>query len=602
MKTPSSLPVAAVLLLALAPGVARAAEYYVDNAAAGASDDNPGTESEPWVHCPGLDGWTGSAGLEAGDVVYFSSAGVWSAGGVPSVLEPAGGVVFDGNSWGTGTRAVLRATGEMGRGVVTFREDHPTLPTVVRGFEVDGNDQLAAGVVFDWGYAPAELLGAAKRVEDCVIHDFYSRAAEGSWKYGVVVSAWGGETIANVEVLDCVVYHTPRTGIVNYVGNDVTTNMSVNVVVRGCEVYGTGEDPDSDGHGIALKNHVVDALVEYNYLHDTAGGGVDLTNNSEPGFMGPENAVVRYNIITHTGGRNSGAGVRFSDAGDRSADVYGNLMAENGNSGVSISWQVAGAMSVRIFNNTLVGNCALAGYREIYVQENDATVSALEIVNNLIVTLPTIAAIIDEDGVITAHSNNVYFRPGGGDLVETGADTYTADTVSSWEPTALTADPLLADSSQIPTGFVGEVGVDIRPDTEGLAPAEGSPAIDAGAVLDPRYAGSINGMTRPLGAGWDIGAYEMGMAQPCSSLGGTCCEAGQTCEGGAMSGSTDCGAFCCVGGTCATPEEPGEDAAPDPGADAPADLAVETGEPAADGSEDGTGGDTGGEGCGCGIV
>jgi len=44
--------------------------------------------------------------------------------------------------------------------------------------------------------------------------------------------------------------------------------------------------------------------------------------------------------------------------------------------------------------------------------------------------------------------------------------------------------------------------------------------------------------------------------QSCSDLGGTCCEAGQICEGGSFRSSSDCGQLCCVGGTCANKPQP----------------------------------------------
>ena len=40
---------------------------------------------------------------------------------------------------------------------------------------MDANQQVANRVVFDNGYALADLVGAVKRVEDCVVHDVYSR-------------------------------------------------------------------------------------------------------------------------------------------------------------------------------------------------------------------------------------------------------------------------------------------------------------------------------------------------------------------------------------------------------------------------------------------
>ncbi|MFH1316477.1 MAG: hypothetical protein ABII01_03100 [Candidatus Woesearchaeota archaeon] len=45
----------------------------------------------------------------------------------------------------------------------------------------------------------------------------------------------------------------------------------------------------------------------------------------------------------------------------------------------------------------------------------------------------------------------------------------------------------------------------------------------------------------------------MDVSQNCSELGGTCCSAGQTCQGGNFNISLDCGS-CCVEGICQTPQ------------------------------------------------
>jgi hypothetical protein len=79
-----------------------------------------------------------------------------------------------------------------------------------------------------------------------------------------------------------------------------------------------------------------------------------------------------------------------------------------------------------------------------------------------------------------------------------------------WEPAGLTADPELENSSRLPTGFTGTVGVDIEPDSDGLSITCGSPARNGGVDLGAAYSGSVNSVSRPYGAGWDIGAYEHG--------------------------------------------------------------------------------------------
>jgi hypothetical protein len=70
---------------------------------------------------------------------------------------------------------------------------------------------------------------------------------------------------------------------------------------------------------------------------------------------------------------------------------------------------------------------------------------------------------------------------------------------------------MFRDTSMLPSGFTGEYGSDLRPNTEGLSIGDGSPATDSGAALVGPYDGSANSVLRPSGGGWDRGAYELSM-------------------------------------------------------------------------------------------
>jgi hypothetical protein len=135
----------------------------------------------------------------------------------------------------------------------------------------------------------------------------------------------------------------------------------------------------------------------------------------------------------------------------------------------------------------------------------------LEVKNNVFFTGPQSRALLDDDGVITSHSNNLYFRPGGGVLVIADGVSYTAADIKDWEPTAIASDPLLNDLSALPAGFVGNYGEDMRPEPDGLNITVDSPAKDAGVALGAEHDTSINSIRRPYGAGWDVGAYEMSL-------------------------------------------------------------------------------------------
>jgi MYXO-CTERM domain-containing protein len=213
-------------------------------------------------------------------------------------------------------------------------------------------------------------------------------------------------------------------------------------------------------------------------------------------------------------------------------------------------------VSIRIFNNTLVHNHEPSWSHEILVYTGTANVSVLEVKNNLFVSHADTIPLQDDDGSITDHSNNLFFRSGGGALVRSGGTTYTSADIASWEPSAIASDPLLNDISNLPTGFIGTFGVDLRPDTEGLNIAENSPARNAGAALDAAYSGSINSVTRPSGQGWDIGAYEYNEGTPYPDA-GVPVDGQIPADGGGADGSTGNGGSGKSGCGCrAGPEDP----------------------------------------------
>ncbi|MFN2271566.1 MAG: right-handed parallel beta-helix repeat-containing protein, partial [Anaerolineae bacterium] len=307
-----------------------------------------------------------------------------------------------------------------------------------------------------------------------------------------------------VEVLDCEVYNISRGGVNVYAANDFADSWISNVLVRGCDIYATGQDPNYAGSALAAKNHVIDVTLEYNTIHDPVRGiGIGISTHAA-GFTGPENLIIRHNIIVNS----AHAGIYVQGYGDKSMDIYGNLIAQNQYHGIKFASSLADSLTARVYNNTFYQNYEPEWDSEIRVEANSADISVLEIRNNIIYADSDTRCLIDDEGNITNHSNNVYYRPGSDVLVIANGTSYTAGNVNTWEPTALTDDPSLVNSANLPTGFVGAFGVDMQPDLAGLNITADSPARDAGAALAAAYDSSINSATRPQGAGWDIGAYE----------------------------------------------------------------------------------------------
>ena len=128
--------------------------------------------------------------------------------------------MYLGNVWGSGTRATLRATSDLETGVVRFR-DHPTLPTIIDGFNIDANGQVASGINLNHTYAGL-LNGATKRVKDCEVHNIWSNTLLAQYKYGIIISnhIGTGGYAENVEIINCVVHDTSRDALVLYPGDE----------------------------------------------------------------------------------------------------------------------------------------------------------------------------------------------------------------------------------------------------------------------------------------------------------------------------------------------------------------------------------------------
>lgn len=490
--------IAATLTIGLSQ--ARAATYYIDPAAG--SDGNAGTSpTAAWKTAPGMSSYTGRGTLAPGDTVYFNSTGTWSVTGTQG-LYLVGGVTYIGNGWGSGTRATLVAGADLPSAVVRFR-DHPSLPTVFQGFDVNANGNVASGIEMNHSFYAGPLTGATKRVDNVIVRNVWSRTSLGQFKYGIIVSNHGGAAgeVANVEILNSVIHDISRDGLPIYPGDENANCIVRNVVVRGNTVYNTGQDPDyGAGSGIIVKGRVIDATVENNYVRATKGAGIFINGNETNHFgFGPKNIHVRYNIVNVNTIHGS---IRLYDGGSgpdpKEVSIYGNVVYNNVlNGGLLLGSDLGGSNTLRVFNNTFYN-------APVIISNSSASFPVFEFRNNIIHY--TRGVPMTENGKLTAHSNNIYY--GSGTLVRSAGTNYSAGSLGSYEPSALAADPLFVNPSALPTGFQGVYGSTLAPNTAGLALQQTSPGIDSGVALASPYNKSIDSATRPIGNGTDIGAYE----------------------------------------------------------------------------------------------
>ena len=190
-----------------------------------------------------------------------------------------------------------------------------------------------------------------------------------------------------------------------YPGDENANCRIKNITVRGCEVYNTGQDPDyGAGSGILIKGYVVDAFVEYNYVHNTNGAMVFVNGNETNHYgVGPTNIHIRYNIVT---GNNVNGGIRIYDGRSgtdpKDIKVYGNVIYNSTtNGGFYIGSDLGNSLSLLVYNNTFYNSPVL-------ISSNNATVIVFEFKNNIVYYNGGVP-LTDSQGKISSHSNNIFY-------------------------------------------------------------------------------------------------------------------------------------------------------------------------------------------------
>lgn len=488
------------LVLFLASSVS-AATYYVDQSAG--NDANNGSIGSPWKNCPGMTGssaYTGGGSLTAGDTVYFDSGDTWNVNSdTDGGLTLEGGVHYIGNQWPTVISgrwplygAKIRASAYCESGIVRFNEDHASIATWIEGFELDGNNTTNTGVDINHAHFVVGMIQAVKRVQSCYVHDLSGNGADGYFRYGIIISDASSDAsawVANVEILDTEMARASRDGICLYPSN---TGIISNVTVRGCVAHGASNDASyAEGHGILIKALVKDSTIENCLVTNVDAAAVFINGPEPPGTgPGPTNITVRYNVLKC--GSDDGV-IRFFGSGNKTVDVYGNIVLENEVTGGYNMAGCSGTMNIHVYNNTFYDSFVDIG--------NPTATGTLDFRNNIVVELDDVPY-TDSGSDVDTHTDNLYYRVAGGTtFVDSGGTTYTAGTLTTFEATALGVDPVFKNTSNLPNSIVNLV-----PDNDGLSLQSSSTAIDAGVDLGSPFNSSVAGVVR--GSLWDIGAYE----------------------------------------------------------------------------------------------
>ena len=503
-----------------------AAIYYVKN---GGNDKLAGTsDATAWATIAKV-----QATVRSGDIVYFRSQDTWA--GQATLLTTKAGVTYDGASYGSGTRATLRATSTSSTSQAVIRIGASNVS--IKGFDVDGGDQRIGGIQIG-GYAGAVDISDIS-IDNCIVHDIgYGIDTDASWQGGIDMCPRNSSDtlphrVDRVTITNTTVHDVVRDGIAAYPAWGKWNGNVVNdVIIRGCTVYNAGRNGDQGaatyGVGIHIKSNSDNVTVEYCTLYNNANNGILVeTFVNDPG-VAPNNMRIRYNIVK--GNAIHGIYIHNGSHEIITGDFYGNIFYDNCSSttGYCAEVYIVGnhdhkTSVYNFYNNTFYSTantghpyamavgCQGAGAPKgtptvrfknniIYMRDYDASPSVPD--------MP-----IWDGGSFLEHSNNLIFRSTMSDsYVYDGMNNYTGSNVHLWEPTLQNTDPLFT-GGVLPTGFIATTGGGMMPNTDFFNISSGN-AINNGATLGGPYDGCVNWTgtedmaCRPAGA-YDIGAYEI---------------------------------------------------------------------------------------------
>jgi parallel beta-helix repeat protein len=246
-----------------------------------------------------------------------------------------------------------------------------------------------------------------------------------------------------------------------------------------------GGVPGIHPHGdYGIYHSASDGLFEYNEWYRITGYAIHNLGVT----VGPNDRnVYRYNVIHDSGGTEGDQGIVLS-TGDNH-QFYGNIVYHN-----SMGVQVAeSCTNCKVYNNTIFENggpWAWGVGGDTYPVQGVRFGNSSAIIKNNIIYGHGINGILDTFGVgfpATISNNHC-------DSADTGCST--------------TGNPRFADSANRDFRLCSAAGV---PHSSCVGV---SVAIDAGVALGAPYDKDYSGTSRPQGAGWDIGAYESGIAPP----------------------------------------------------------------------------------------
>ena len=266
--------------------------------------------------------------------------------------------------------------------------------------------------------------------------------------------------------------------------------------IEGFEVYGMGNG-SGDASGFVIYNGGHDVLIAGNDIHDVGRLCTDTTNGETGIFIANANVTVEANSI-HDIGRfapgENGCSMSTSYYTNHDHGVY-----VNGNS------TAAGANNATIVNNVFWNNA-----RGWSVQVYPGSIANLSILNNTFANPNPYSDGHIIMGASTTNGrivNNVFYNP------KTAGINFYAGSHSNLVVANNLSSRAVSTATPGGVSFLNNLqNVDPQLNSS-FQPSSISPAVDAGMTLSG-VPDDIAGTSRPQGAAWDIGAFELPAGAP----------------------------------------------------------------------------------------
>ncbi|MFL5761933.1 MAG: right-handed parallel beta-helix repeat-containing protein [Thermomicrobiales bacterium] len=271
------------------------------------------------------------------------------------------------------------------------------------------------------------------------------------------------------------------------------TDFSDDLLIEGNQAYGSVAE-----HGIYVSNSGDRPVIRGNVVHDNNANGIHMNGDLSQGGDGIISGAIVENNVIYNNGLAGGSGINMD--GVTNSVIRNNLLYNNHASGISL-YKIDGAVCShddRVLNNTIVN--ATDGRWAVNIGGAGCTNN--KIFNNILYTFH------DYRGSIATAAAGLSSFQSDYNVVMNRFGTDTGDSVlslSAWRGMGYDAHSQLASPAQL---FVGGGDYHLK---------ASSPAIDAGTSLAD-VASDLDGNSRPIGARFDVGAYESGSAWPAAAV------------------------------------------------------------------------------------